>query len=100
LAAQQAEDRVPDDKAAADPPLLRQETEACHAYLSVLLHINRVGSSSSSSSSRLKELLGEVEQLCQVRGKKSGRGLQKKTCLIEHTDSVCQIVNNCLSTGC
>jgi hypothetical protein len=39
LAAQQTEDRVPEDKALGDPPLLRQETEGCHAYLSVLLHL-------------------------------------------------------------
>ena len=77
LAAQQAEDRVPEDKAAGDPPLLRQETEAGHAYVSVLLHIYSVSSSSSSSmsgssSSELKRLLDEVEQLCKVRAKGFG----------------------------
>ncbi|MEW5298187.1 MAG: hypothetical protein WDW36_001338 [Sanguina aurantia] len=40
LAVQQAEDRVPDERMVVDPPLLRLETEAAHAYLSVLLHIS------------------------------------------------------------
>ncbi|KAG2485588.1 hypothetical protein HYH03_015653 [Edaphochlamys debaryana] len=39
LAVQQAEDRVPEDKAVADPPLLRLEVEAAAAYLSVNLAI-------------------------------------------------------------
>lgn len=39
LAAQQAEDRVQEDRQVPDPALLRQETEASHAYLSVLLHV-------------------------------------------------------------
>ena len=39
LIVQQAEDRVPDDRPIGDPPLLRQETEAAHALLSVLLHL-------------------------------------------------------------
>ncbi|GFH13963.1 brefeldin a-inhibited guanine nucleotide-exchange protein 2-like, partial [Haematococcus lacustris] len=39
LAMQQAEDRVAEDRIVADPPLLRLEMEASHAYLSVLLHL-------------------------------------------------------------
>eukprot|EP00879_Flechtneria_rotunda_P012887 GHRR01013459.1.p1 GENE.GHRR01013459.1~~GHRR01013459.1.p1 ORF type:complete len:271 (+),score=94.74 GHRR01013459.1:102-914(+) len=39
VAAQQAEDRVQEDRQIPDPPLLRQETDACHAYLSMLLHL-------------------------------------------------------------
>ncbi len=38
LAMQQAEDRVGDDRVVYDPPLLRLETEAAHAYLAALLH--------------------------------------------------------------
>lgn len=34
-----------------DPPLLRQETEASHAYLSMLLHLASSSSSSGGSSS-------------------------------------------------
>lgn len=48
LAAQQAEDRVAEERQLQDPPLLRQETEAAHAYLSLLLHI----ASSSSSGGK------------------------------------------------
>ncbi len=36
--------QVPDGKALADPPLLRLEGEACHAYLSMLLHLNTAAS--------------------------------------------------------
>jgi len=39
LALQQAEDRVPQDCMATDPPLLRLEAESSHAYLSVLMHV-------------------------------------------------------------
>ena len=35
---------MPDGKALADPPLLRLEGEACHAYLSMLLHLNTAAS--------------------------------------------------------
>ncbi len=37
-------EQVPDGKALADPPLLRLEGEACHAYLSMLLHLNTAAS--------------------------------------------------------
>jgi hypothetical protein len=39
LAAQQAGDRVQEERCIPDPPLLRQESEASHAYLSVLMHV-------------------------------------------------------------
>ncbi len=35
---------MPEGKALADPPLLRLEGEACHAYLSMLLHLNTAAS--------------------------------------------------------
>jgi brefeldin A-inhibited guanine nucleotide-exchange protein len=44
LAAQQASDRVQEDRCIPDPPLLRQESEASHAYLSVLMHVVSSGS--------------------------------------------------------
>ncbi|WIA22572.1 hypothetical protein OEZ86_009559 [Tetradesmus obliquus] len=47
LAAQQAADRVPEERCIPDPPLLRQEAEASHAYLSVLMHV------ASSSGGRI-----------------------------------------------
>jgi hypothetical protein len=31
--------QVPEDRVLADPPLLRLESEASHAYLSILLHV-------------------------------------------------------------
>lgn len=31
--------QVPEDRLLADPPLLRLESEASHAYLSILLHV-------------------------------------------------------------
>lgn len=37
-------EQVPEGKALADPPLLRLEGEACHAYLSMLLHLNTAAS--------------------------------------------------------
>jgi anti-sigma-K factor RskA len=49
LVAQQTADRVQEERQLLDPPLLRQETDASHAYLSMLLH---VASSSEPSSSR------------------------------------------------
>ena len=36
--------QLPDGKALADPPLLRLEGEACHAYLSMLMHLNTAAS--------------------------------------------------------
>ena len=36
--------QVPEGKLLSDPPLLRLEGEACHAYLSMLLHLNSAGS--------------------------------------------------------
>ncbi|KAI8465270.1 MAG: hypothetical protein J3K34DRAFT_525495 [Monoraphidium minutum] len=44
IAALQAEDRVAEDRCVPDPPLLRQETEAAHAQLSLLLHVASGGS--------------------------------------------------------
>ncbi|CAL8462959.1 g2493 [Coccomyxa elongata] len=44
LAAAQAAGKVPEGKLLSDPPLLRLEGEACHAYLSMLLHLNSAGS--------------------------------------------------------
>lgn len=40
LAVMQATDGVSEDKMVMDPPLLRLETEACHAFLSVLLYVS------------------------------------------------------------
>jgi hypothetical protein len=45
LAAQQAGDRVQEDRCIPEPPLLRQESEASHAYLSVLMHVASSGGS-------------------------------------------------------
>ena len=39
-----ASPQVPEGKALGDPPLLRLEGEACHAYLSMLLHLNTAAS--------------------------------------------------------
>jgi hypothetical protein len=54
----------------ADPPLLRQETEACHAYLSMLLHLASSsaapGSSGSSSSSLIWPGALEAQQATQA----------------------------------
>jgi hypothetical protein len=52
-----------------DPPLLRQETEACHAYLSMLLHLASSaapGSRGSSSSSLVWQGALEAQQATQV----------------------------------
>ncbi len=50
-----AQDRVPEERAVSDPPLLRLETEAAHAYLSVLAHLSLLrhpyGKGASNSNS-------------------------------------------------
>eukprot|EP00798_Chlamydomonas_sp_ICE-L_P022399 gene22399-29511_t len=40
LALAQAEDGVPEEQSIPDPPLVRLEAEASHAFLSVLMHLN------------------------------------------------------------
>jgi brefeldin A-inhibited guanine nucleotide-exchange protein len=64
LAAQQANDRVQEDRCIPNPPLLRQESEASHAYLSVLMHV-----ASSSGSGRMPGWRGaeEARQAMKVR---------------------------------
>lgn len=53
-----------------DPPLLRLETEASHAYLSLLLHIASSSSSSAGSTSTSSSLrwpgAAEAQQATQV----------------------------------
>ncbi|KAG2453172.1 hypothetical protein HYH02_002496 [Chlamydomonas schloesseri] len=49
LAVQQAEDRVAEDKAVADPPLLRLEVEAAAAYLSVNMAITAAANAPGAS---------------------------------------------------
>lgn len=41
----------------ADPPLLRLESEACHAYLSMLLHLNAAASEPLQQAARVEERL-------------------------------------------
>jgi hypothetical protein len=50
-----------------DPPLLRQETEASHAYLSMLLHLASSSSGGSSSSGLKWAGAAEAQQATQVR---------------------------------
>lgn len=49
LSAAQAADRVQEDRALSDPPLLRLEAEAAQAYLSLLLHIAAGGSAGAGA---------------------------------------------------
>lgn len=63
IAAQQAGDRVQEDRCIPDPPLLRQETEASHAYLSVLMHI----ASSSGAAAAKWPAAQEAREALKVR---------------------------------
>ena len=49
--------QVPEGKQLADPPLLRLESEACHAYLSMLLHLNAAGSGALRSAAHVEQRL-------------------------------------------
>ncbi|PNH08742.1 putative serine/threonine-protein kinase, partial [Tetrabaena socialis] len=62
---QQAEDRVTEDKAVADPPLLRLEVEAAAAYLSVNMAITAAAShpAASPDASALARLTNAQERL-------------------------------------
>ena len=53
--------QVPEGKALADPPLLRLEGEACHAYLSMLLHLNTAASEPLQEAADVEKRL---MQLC------------------------------------
>jgi hypothetical protein len=44
--------QVPEDRVLADPPLLRLESEASHAYLSILLHVQTAQPELASSEVR------------------------------------------------
>ncbi|GIL58911.1 hypothetical protein Vafri_13917 [Volvox africanus] len=68
LAVQQAEDRVAEDKAVADPPLLRLEVEAAAAYLSVNIAItaNAGQPGASSDAVALARLTNAQERLVQL----------------------------------
>jgi len=48
---------VPEGKALADPPLLRLEGEACHAYLSMLLHLNTAASAPLQAAADVEKRL-------------------------------------------
>lgn len=48
--------QVPEDRLLADPPLLRLESEASHAYLSILLHVQTADPPLESAEVRLVEL--------------------------------------------
>ena len=43
--------QVPEDRALEDPPLLRLESEASHAYLSMLLHVQTAGAGAPAAAS-------------------------------------------------
>jgi len=61
LVAQQTDDRVAEDRCVPDPPLLRQETEASHTQLSLLLHLASGGG--SAEAKRVCEAQRRLEQL-------------------------------------
>eukprot|EP00198_Chlamydomonas_reinhardtii_P005607 XP_001694943.1 SEC7/BIG-like ARF-guanine nucleotide exchange factor [Chlamydomonas reinhardtii] len=68
LAVQQAEDRVAEDKAVADPPLLRLEVEAAAAYLSVNMAITAAASAPGASpdAAALARLTNAQERLVRL----------------------------------
>ena len=71
--ASQAEDRVPEDRMVADPPLLRLETEASHAFLSVIMHLHSLAARPAvreevGTGDRLVKLCLDVLRRCVCGG--------------------------------
>ena len=49
--------QVPEVRRVADPPLMRVENEAGHAYLSLLLHLSQVGGAALQEAAGVRQRL-------------------------------------------
>ena len=72
--------QLPDGKALADPPLLRLEGEACHAYLSMLMHLN---TAASEPLQQAADVENRLLQLCIANLRCFQARFQSRHCMAE-----------------